>query len=435
MVSLRLPLLSFLIVAGVLASCAKTSTQSETKNISEKQPEPKLEKSAVNNSGVNSSTTTTTASQSKTTPKVAVAEVALTPNIEKSNPNEKVAKNAKVRAVVREGGNSQKVLDLLIPDRKKIDDNKVFVAANKKGQGPTFVSCDAADIPIIRLTNTRFIDEKYPTISGNGAYLVYEGWHLPESGETAPQALYCTKLDATLQRTVLVKNGFNSVRPFFHPNLKEVYFSSDSFKDEFHITSVSLESTGSINLNFRKLCRDELDIAISKKVEYAISYFKEGKSVPSIGLVDSSGVFFPEVTEGKEVAWSQAGDRIVFVNLNGIYLDVYSAKPDGSELVQITTHFGFSHHPSFSPNGDWVVFSALTETTKKYDLFIVRKDGKDLTQITNSTENDKNPYWGIDGWIYFETDRFEGNSEIAKIDGAQFIKKFEEQSRPPAFIK
>jgi len=363
--------------------------------------------------------------------------MALPIEIEKRIPNEQGnEKNdmPKQAGVVRDQNNVNKVLEILLPNKKKIEEDK-FQSNVKKGGMSSFIACDPKDTPIIRLTETRFIDERFPTISANGEYLVFEGWHRPESGEISGQALYCVKLDKNLGKKILLKNGSNNLRPFFHPHLKEVFFTTDSFRNEFRISSVALESSAISNLNFRKYCRDVIDLSISKKSDFAISYFREGKTNSSIGVVNSSGIFIPEIVEGREVSWSNSGDRIAFVNYNGLYLDVYSTKSDGTDMFQLTTHFGVCHHPSFSPEDKWVVFSALLEGSKKHNLFIVSSDGRNLQQITNASENDKNPFWGKDGWIYFETERFEGNVEIAKIDSALFIKKLEEQKTPPKFLK
>lgn len=365
------------------------------------------------------------------------SEMALPIEIEKRIPNEQGnEKNDKPKqaGVVRDQNNVNKVLEILLPSKKKNEEDKLQ-ANVKKGGMSNFIACDPKDTPIIRLTETRFIDERFPTISANGEYLVFEGWHRPESGEISGQALYCVKLDKNLGKKILLKNGSNNLRPFFHPHLKEVFFTTDSFRNEFRISSVALESSAISNLNFRKYCRDVIDLSISKNSDFAISYFREGKTNSSIGVVNSSGIFIPEIVEGREVSWSNSGDRIAFVNYNGLYLDVYSAKSDGTDMFQLTTHFGICHHPSFSPDDKWVVFSALLEGSKKHNLFIVSNDGKNLQQITNASENDKNPFWGKDGWIYFETERFEGNVEIAKIDSTLFIKKLDEQKTPPEFLK
>jgi hypothetical protein len=430
----RLPIFLGIITLSVLVSCNSKSTSKESKNNSSSLPEISMTSQAPDE-GVEIRNNSTKKESIK--PNNQKEAVGLPLELEKRFPNEAMnEKNDKPKqsGVTRNHENEIKVLDILLPNRKTSEEDKLQSNV-KKGAMPSFIPCDPKDLPIIRVTETRFVDERYPTISANGDYLVYEGWHRPESGEVSSEALYCIKLDDTLSKTVLLKNGFNNVRPFFHPNLKEVFFATDSFHNEFHISSVALDSNATANLNFRKYCRDVIDISISKNADFAISYFKEGKTNSSIGMVNSSGIFLPEIAEGREVTWSQKGDRISFVNYNGVYLDVYTAKPDGTDLLQITTHFGISHHPSFSPDDKWLVFSALIEGNKKYNLFMVSKDGKDLLQLTNSSEHDKNPFWGKDGWIYFETERFEGNTEIAKIDSAPFIKKFEDKKIPPVFLK
>ncbi len=423
-----------LIMLSLIVSCRTKSTSDESKIKTSVQSNNSAPTSSFDG-GVENNTNFSKKDSQKSIKKNETIGLPL--ELEKRIPNEQgLEKNDKPKqaGVVRDQNNAAKVLDILLPSKKTLEEDKLQ-ANVKKGALPSFIPCDPNDMPIIRLTETRFIDERFPTISTSGDYLVFEGWHRPESGEVSGQALYCIKLDENLSKALLLKNGYNNVRPFFHPNLKEVFFSTDSFRNEFRISSVALESSAISNLNFRKYCRDVIDLSISKNADFAISYFREGKTNSSIGMVNSSGIFLPEIVEGREVAWSQSGDRITFVNYNGLYLDIYTAKSDGTDLLQITTHFGICHHPSFSPDDKWLVFSALLEGNKKHNLFMVSKDGKDLLQLTNSSEHDKNPFWGKDGWIYFETERFEGNVEIAKINSAPFIKKFEDHKKPPVFLK
>lgn len=83
---------------------------------------------------------------------------------------------------------------------------------------------------------------------------------------------------------------------------------------------------------------------------------------------------------------------------------------DGQEtLIVSAKDMGFSN-ASLSPNGKWILMQANTKSsaTKKQnlDLFVIRPDGTQLTQLTYHPANDFCPVWSADGkQIYFISSR------------------------------
>lgn len=78
-------------------------------------------------------------------------------------------------------------------------------------------------------------------------------------------------------------------------------------------------------------------------------------------------------------------------------------------LILSDVNRGFSD-PALSPNGQWilVVGNAVSSISKKQnmDIFAVRVDGTQLTQITYHPETDCSPMWSPDGkYIYFISSR------------------------------
>lgn len=61
-------------------------------------------------------------------------------------------------------------------------------------------------------------------------------------------------------------------------------------------------------------------------------------------------------------------------------------------------------HPAWSPSGDWIAFDSNRDGD--FEIFIVRPDGTELTQVTRNEARDSHPSWAPDGrWLAFESDR------------------------------
>jgi TolB protein len=125
------------------------------------------------------------------------------------------------------------------------------------------------------------------------------------------------------------------------------------------------------------------------------------------------------VGEAFAPSWSPDADHIAFHSLDREGLHLMTVTPDEAALALVTDWDldveildpGLLMSPAWSPDGEWIAFAA-SSTLGDLDIFIVRPDGADLTNITNYPGIDDDPTWSPDGeLIAFRTDR-DGNWEI-----------------------
>ncbi len=77
---------------------------------------------------------------------------------------------------------------------------------------------------------------------------------------------------------------------------------------------------------------------------------------------------------------------------------------DGDLTAQLTFGFDGIQSPSFSPDGQQIVFVGLERG--RSDLFVTDLDGTELTRLTNDRFADRDPHWSPDGrYVVFTTDR------------------------------
>lgn len=129
------------------------------------------------------------------------------------------------------------------------------------------------------------------------------------------------------------------------------------------------------------------------------------------------------------VTWSPDGKYLTF---NGMLVksmqpfsmeaDIFTAKPDGTELKKITGEGVNEFSSSFSKDGKRLYFGASPADKKTVsDIVSVKTDGTDLVSLTKGTGRNSEPSVSPDGkWVAFESDRDGGKPQIyvMKIDGS-----------------
>jgi TolB protein len=102
--------------------------------------------------------------------------------------------------------------------------------------------------------------------------------------------------------------------------------------------------------------------------------------------------------------WSPRGDVIAFVRLTGGNFEVFTIRPDGSGLKQLTNTPGNEAHLSWSPDGERIIFTSTrmgfkdealyTGAPQPYgEIFTMKADGTDLEQLTDDQWEEGGPAW------------------------------------------
>ena len=113
-------------------------------------------------------------------------------------------------------------------------------------------------------------------------------------------------------------------------------------------------------------------------------------------------------TNFDQVSWAPDGDRIAFVNyLVGRY-GLYTAAPDGTEVVRLTDGVNDSW-PSWSPDGRMLAFSGTGQQEKcapgefassglscPADIYVMDIDGGSIHRLTSDPASEWGPVWSPD---------------------------------------
>ena len=75
--------------------------------------------------------------------------------------------------------------------------------------------------------------------------------------------------------------------------------------------------------------------------------------------------------------------------------DIFTAKPDGSDLKQLTTTPGYDAESTFSVDGRKIVFTSMRDGD--LDIYTMDADGKNVKRLTNELGYDGGPFFSRDG--------------------------------------
>ena len=90
---------------------------------------------------------------------------------------------------------------------------------------------------------------------------------------------------------------------------------------------------------------------------------------------------FEECCDDSFPRWSPDGRWISFVSKRDGNSELYKMHPDGTEQTRLTKNSGFDAYASWSPTGQFLVFTHRPERTGFGSLFIMRADGTDTRAV------------------------------------------------------
>jgi TolB protein len=93
-----------------------------------------------------------------------------------------------------------------------------------------------------------------------------------------------------------------------------------------------------------------------------------------------------------EPSWSPDGEWIAYRFIDGENYEIYIVRPDGSDNTNLTNDPAAEVEPDWSPDGEWVVFAS--SRSGAFDLYMIRPDGTGAARLTTSGAKDSDPSWG-----------------------------------------
>jgi TolB protein len=251
-----------------------------------------------------------------------------------------------------------------------------------------------------------YLSEPFPTFSPDGRQLVYSQYanNGTAAGDTSLEIM---DADGSGKRTLHYEKGVASYDASWSPLGDTLLFSVGRYfrapgLPAAQIATVKPDGSGfttivddGVNNGFPSWSSDGKQIVYKHGKHLVIRTLADGKTVP---LTDGAHYDnFPQ--------WQPHGNTIVFTSDRDGRFELYSIRPDGTNLKRLTNVAGSNAHSAWSPDGAWIVFSsgrkgfkdemALYEgVPQPYgEIFVMRADGSDVRQLTDNKWEDASAGW------------------------------------------
>ena len=90
-------------------------------------------------------------------------------------------------------------------------------------------------------------------------------------------------------------------------------------------------------------------------------------------------------------SWEPVQNIISFTSKRNGNYSIFTIKPDGSDLLQLTDEKMNETYHSWSPNGKWITFDGSDLENKKYSIYIMHADGSGIQRLTNKYRFEQGP--------------------------------------------
>lgn len=224
-------------------------------------------------------------------------------------------------------------------------------------------------------------------------------------------AFHCTTAQS-IRRITNVSDSY----PMLSPDGKTIAFQSNRTGD-WDIYTIQTDGTG-LNHLTDAVGPDYNPIWSPDGTKITFASERDGDSEIYVMNADGSGQTRLTNTPGDDSHphWFPDGSRIIFnsarttpdltVDWGKQYLELFSMKPDGTDVKQLTSFKTIATFPSVSPDGTKIVFRMVTDTPalnwdstaahRNSEVYVMNLDGSGLRNLSNSPAYDGWPCWSPD---------------------------------------
>lgn len=253
-----------------------------------------------------------------------------------------------------------------------------------------------------RVTDAGF----HPSWSPDGKEIVYSTANFPEPTDRSADGKLMIINIATGEKREVAKTETDAVQPSWSPTGVRIAYWSLNAASERDIKTVSVNGgepvsvTNDAYLDWNPVWSpDGKYLYFSSNRGGSMNFWRvaideaTGKVLGQPESITTPSLFSQHLT------FSRDGKLFAFVQVNkSANIVEYGFNPATEKIVgkpiEITQGAKIDRNPDVSPDGEFIAFDAIRD--KQEDLFVMRRDGSGIRQLTNDIYKDRGPRWSPD---------------------------------------
>jgi hypothetical protein len=123
-----------------------------------------------------------------------------------------------------------------------------------------------------------------------------------------------------------------------------------------------------------------------------------------IWIMNPDGTNMTQLRQGRDAQLSPDAKKIAF-SYKG---DIWTMNVDGTEATNLTASDEYADTlPTYTPDGRRIFFTRVNvkASVRQSDIWMMNSDGSEVIQLTMNPSDDLAPYAGVDGYVYFISNR------------------------------
>ena len=181
-------------------------------------------------------------------------------------------------------------------------------------------------------------------------------------------------------------------------------------RSDKQMESVVMNADGTNQTEFKDF--NNFDYGIWSPDEKKVIFLKRGdKTSLYLANADGSNEIALPFSSGN-LDWSPDSQKIVYQQkINDVDQDIFVYSLETRQSENVTNNPAFDAVPSFSPDGNQIVFASLRDGNA--EIYLMNADGSDVRRLTNHPAWDSHPVFSPDGTaIAFPSDRDNESSDV-----------------------